>query len=75
MRIVLLLLLGIAPAFACLNDTEVAERDREFRNSYGEQARTASTNRHQVSVPGMIAAGVGMLLLGSAGTWLMLRRA
>jgi hypothetical protein len=71
MRSLMLLVLAL-PAMACLNDTEVARQDEEFRSAYPDAPAAASAP--QVTPAGYnglacFAAGMGLSALVGAVLW------
>lgn len=71
MRILLLLVLAL-PAMACLNDTEVARQDSEFRSAYPDAPAAASAPQEipaGFSALACFAAGMGLSALIGAILW------
>ena len=65
-----MILAGLAsPAFACMNDVESAQHEREFRSEYGEpmtQAPTSSAVGRLTKVVDPVLAAVGAACLTGA---------
>lgn len=72
MRCLLLLALAL-PAIACLNDTEVARQDAEFRAGYPDAPATAAAPEPQPAFPlqavSAFVAGAGLTAFIGAIAW------
>lgn len=73
MRCLLLLALAL-PAMACLNDSEVARQDAEFRSDYGDPPSAAGAAAEPdatstLQLAAAFAAGIGAAALIGAIRW------
>lgn len=56
-------LIGISPAWACINDSSTYQKEREFKSQYNEQENVSPAHEQGVDIVAWGATGTGLVLL------------